>query len=48
MSIKIAILGMGNMGCNYAKMIDAGLVNNVEIKAVTRVSDERKKIKRTF
>lgn len=48
MSIKIAILGMGNMGCNYAKMIDAGLVNNVEIKAVTRVSDERKKLKELF
>ncbi len=30
------------MGCRYAKMISEGYVNNVEITAVTRITQERK------
>ena len=35
-------MGMGIMGCRYAKMISDGLVNGIEITAVTRISSERK------
>ena len=40
--MKLAIIGMGIMGCRYAKMISDGYVKNVEITAVTRISEERK------
>lgn len=40
--MKLAIIGMGIMGCRYAKMISEGLVKNIEITAVTRISEERK------
>ena len=40
--MKLAIIGMGIMGCRYAKMISDGYVNNIEITAVTRITEERK------
>ncbi len=40
--MKLAIIGMGIMGCRYAKMISDGLVKGVEITAVTRITPERK------
>ncbi len=40
--MKLAIIGMGIMGCRYAKMISDGSVKNVEITAVTRIAPERK------
>ncbi len=40
--MKLAIIGMGSMGCNYAKMILDGLVQGVEIIATTRIKPERK------
>lgn len=40
--MKLAIIGMGIMGCRYAKMISEGYVKNIEITAVTRISEERK------
>ena len=40
--MKLAIIGMGIMGCRYAKMISDGYVKNIEITAVTRISEERK------
>ncbi len=40
--VKLAIVGMGNMGCKYADMIVSGQVRDVELVAVTRVSDERR------
>lgn len=41
--MKLAIIGMGIMGCRYAKMISDGYVKNTEITAVTRISEERKR-----
>ena len=40
--MKLAIIGMGIMGCRYAKMISDGLVKGIEITAVTRITPERK------
>ena len=40
--MKLAIIGMGIMGCRYAQMISSGLVKNIEITAVTRITEERK------
>ena len=40
--MKLAIIGMGIMGCKYAKMISGGLVQGIEITAVTRITPERK------
>ena len=40
--MKLAIIGMGIMGCRYAKMISSGVVKNIEITAVTRITEERK------
>ena len=40
--MKLAIIGMGIMGCNYAKMISKGLTQGIEITAVTRITEERK------
>ncbi len=42
MSIRIAIIGMGVMGCRYAQMIHSGQLNGIELVAVTRISPERK------
>lgn len=42
--MKLAIIGMGIMGCRYAKMISDGLVKGIEITAVTRITSERKKV----
>lgn len=39
--MKIAIIGMGNMGSKYARMILEGRVSNMEISAVTRIRPER-------
>lgn len=39
--IKLAIIGMGNMGCQYARMILDGAVSGVEIAAITRIKPER-------
>lgn len=41
MSIRVAIIGMGNMGCGYARMITSGTVTGAEIVAVTRIRPER-------
>ena len=40
--MKLAIIGMGIMGCNYAKMISAGHTKGIEITAVTRITPERR------
>ena len=40
--MKLAIIGMGIMGCRYAQMITSALVKNIEITAVTRITAERK------
>ena len=42
MSIKLAIIGMGVMGCKYAQMIHSGNIQGVDIAAVTRITPERK------
>ena len=42
MSIQLAIIGMGVMGCKYAQMIHSGQVSGIEIAAVTRITPERK------
>ncbi len=39
--VKLAIIGMGNMGCQYARMILDGAVSEVEIAAITRIKPER-------
>lgn len=39
--MKIAIIGMGNMGSKYARLILEGRVSNMEITAVTRIRPER-------
>lgn len=39
--VKLAIIGMGNMGSKYARMILDAAVADVEIAAVTRVKPER-------
>lgn len=39
--VKLAIIGMGNMGCQYARMILDGAVSGVEIAAITRIKPER-------
>ena len=42
MSIQLAIIGMGVMGCKYAQMIHSGHVSGIKIAAVTRITPERK------
>lgn len=42
MSIRLAIIGMGNMGCGYTQMITSGRVSGAEIVAVTRIRPERR------
>ena len=44
MSIKLAIIGMGVMGCKYAQMIWSEQVKGIEIAAVTRITPERKEM----
>jgi len=39
--VKLAIIGMGNMGSGYAKMILSGQISDVELAAVTRIKPER-------
>ena len=39
--VRIVIIGMGNMGSKYARMILDGTVHDVELVAVTRVRPER-------
>ena len=39
--VKLAIIGMGNMGSGYATMILSGDIVNVELVAVTRIKPER-------
>ncbi len=39
--MKIAIIGMGNMGSKYARFILEGKVNGMELAAVTRIRPER-------
>lgn len=39
--IKVGIIGMGNMGSGYARMIYNGYVPGMEIGAVTRIKPER-------
>lgn len=40
--IKLAIIGMGNMGCQYAQMVTDGRVQGFELAAVTRIRPEKK------
>lgn len=40
--LRLAIIGMGNMGCQYAKMVTDGSVCGFELAAVTRIRSERK------
>ena len=40
--VKIGIIGVGNMGGKYAAMLAEGQVPNLELKALTRVKDERR------
>ena len=42
MSIRLAIIGMGVMGCRYAQMIHSGQLSGIELAAVTRITPERK------
>lgn len=39
--MKVAVIGMGNMGSNYAVMISSGKVPGMELKAITRVKEEK-------
>lgn len=39
--VRLAIIGMGNMGSKYARMILDGAISDVAIAAVTRVKPER-------
>lgn len=39
--VRLAIIGMGNMGSNYAGMILNGAVSGVELAAITRIKPER-------
>ena len=39
--MKIAVIGMGNMGSQYAQMIAEGKIPGMELAAVTRVRKER-------
>ena len=39
--MKIAVIGMGNMGSQYAQMIAEGRIPGMELAAVTRVRKER-------
>lgn len=39
--VRMGIIGMGNMGCQYAEMIAHGLVPGMELAAVTRIRKER-------
>ena len=36
--VRVGIIGMGNMGCQYAKMILEGQVPGLELAAVTRIN----------
>lgn len=40
--MKIAVIGMGNMGSKYARLILEGKAGGMEIAAVTRIRPERK------
>lgn len=44
--MKIAIIGMGNMGSKYARMILEGRVDGMELAAVTRIRPERMELLR--
>ncbi len=39
--MKVAVLGMGNMGSKYAALIAQGKVKGMELEAVTRIRPER-------
>lgn len=39
--MKVAIIGMGNMGSKYAKIIAEGSIDGMELTAITRVNEER-------
>ena len=39
--MKVAVLGMGNMGSKYAAFIAQGKVKGMELEAVTRIRPER-------
>lgn len=38
--IKTAVIGIGNMGCRYAALIQAGKIQGLELGAVTRVKKQ--------
>lgn len=46
--VKIGIIGMGNMGCNYAEMILSGRVPGLELTAVTRIGKSRIEFAKTI
>lgn len=39
--VKVAIIGAGNMGSGYARMVLRGEVSDVELAAITRIKPER-------
>ena len=41
--VKIGIIGVGNMGGKYAAMLAEGQVPDLELKALTRVKDEKRR-----
>ena len=44
--LRMAVIGMGNMGSKYAEMIAAGKIPGMELAAVTRVRPERMEVLR--
>ncbi len=39
--VRLAVIGMGIMGCKYARMITSGQIKGAELAAVTRVRPEK-------
>ncbi|MDL2301817.1 Gfo/Idh/MocA family oxidoreductase [Lachnospiraceae bacterium OttesenSCG-928-D06] len=46
--VRMGILGMGNMGCQYAKMIVEGKIPGMELAAVSRIKSDRVEKVREF
>ena len=42
--MNIAIIGMGNMGSRYARMICDDIIKDVKLVAVTRISADKKEL----
>lgn len=46
--IRVGVIGMGNMGCQYARMVAEGKIPGMELTAVTRLKKERREWVREF